>query len=324
MRRQNRQKSVSVRNSDGSEVRNFCRFSHRQKVGKSGKRSPSTGQAQPFGSSAGLVQVRASGKRYAALSVEKICMWGPGEPFGGFESCSLTKHSASLGLIRFGREGPHRGLQFYLAIPRTLPAFFYAPLRVSLRRPGRKLLSRRCMGERQGGAKARFNHVWAADRAADRRRGDNSLSPIPKASQHGETSSALASISSLARFGRVAPVSVMRTSVSEVSEHRPSSRRDKPRAVRVSRKRCGKPAHSNSVESAQGCSIPKARKQGETCSAVARCSTVSSRGMLTPCSNSKAVEPPIPAVRASAACDRSKALRMRRSRAANRMCRGFF
>lgn len=136
MRRQNRQKSAAIRNRDGNDIRNFCRFSRRQKVGKSGRRSPSAGQAQPFGSSAGLVQVRASGKRCAALSVEKTCTRGPGGPFGGFEGCSLTKHRASPGSIRFGRGGPHRGPHFYLAVPRTLPVFFYAPLRVSLRRLG--------------------------------------------------------------------------------------------------------------------------------------------------------------------------------------------
>lgn len=121
-------------------------------------------------------------------------------------------------------------------------------------------------------------------RGAASRRWGRSRSPTPKASQQADTRSALASASSLARFGMVAPVSVDRTKVSEVFERWPSCRRDSPRAWRTSDRRSGRPAQRDPSMGSHGCSTPKASRQGEIRSAKASFSRVSTRGIRSPLS----------------------------------------
>lgn len=159
------------------------------------------------------------------------------------------------------------------------------------------------------------------ERAA-RRRGA-SRSPAPYASQHGDKPSAFASASSLARFGRLSPASVERTSTTDAPARRPSSRIDSPSASRASRSRSGRPAHCKPSDASHGCSIPNASVHGDRPRALASRSTVSTRGTFSPASSAAVVvRLTAPAPRASAECDSPAALRACRNRRAKPKCRG--
>lgn len=141
--------------------------------------------------------------------------------------------------------------------------------------------------------------------------------PNPKANHAGDSRSAFANSSTVAKFGTAFPFSICRTCVPDEPARRPTSRSDRPCVVRASRNLSGRLEHLKLTAGAVGWVTPKASRQGETPSASARRSTVSTRGMCSRLSSKVVVvRLASPACRASAACDSLAARRAVFSRCA--------